>query len=260
MRTTTAQRHEMILRQLKTQGFVTVRELTDACGASEATLRRDLDKLAEIGLLERTHGGAAPVRRTSPERIDLIEPDVDARATKNMAAKQAIARAAAKLVSAGQTVALDIGTTTFQLAKELSELPVSVYTTSLRIAALLANARPHVYLPGGLVSGTEPSIIGARAADHLSQLNFDTVFIGASSLSDNGVVFDYSLEDTESKRVLLANAQRRVLLMDSSKLSRLSVARVCDLSEIDVLICDAEPPPRIHEKLSMSGAELLLAN
>ena len=82
------------------------------------------------------------------------------------------------------------------------------------------------------MSGTEASIIGARAADHLSQLNFDTVFIGASSLSENGVVFDYSLEDTESKRVLLANARRRFFswTAPNSRASRSPGSAICPKS------------------------------
>ncbi|MCB2129560.1 MAG: DeoR/GlpR transcriptional regulator [Rhodobacteraceae bacterium] len=259
MKAPTAQRQEVILKELKDEGFVSITLLAGRLGVSEMTVRRDLDRLAEAGHLERTHGGAAPLRPLSSQGIDLVEPSLDSRYQAQAAEKNAIARTAAGLVSAGQTIALDIGTTTGRLASELANLPVSIYTTSIRIAALLASARASVYVPGGVVAGIEPSIIGARAVDHLRQLNFDIVFLGASGLSGNGAFFDYSLEDTEIKRALTDVSRKVVMLMDSSKFSRVSVARICDAHKVHTLITDRMPPEPIRGILQDMGTEVLLA-
>ena len=142
---------------------------------------------------------------------------------------------------------------------ELRETAVSIYTTSVKIAAQLASARPMVYLPGGLVAGVEPSVVGARAVDHLRQLNFDIAFLGASGLSEDGVLFDYSLEDTEVKRAFTDAARCVVALLDSSKFNRVSVARICSAEQIDVLVTDRQPPEPIASRLTEAGVKIITA-
>ena len=259
MKATTAERQEVILKELGGEGFVSIPALSERLGVSEMTVRRDLDRMAEAGYLERTHGGAAPLRPHSAAGVDLVEPSFDARYRGQSAQKAAIARTAAGLVSAGQTIALDIGTTTGRLAAEVANMPISIYTTSIRISTLLASERAMVYVPGGLVAGIEPSLIGARAVDHLRQFNFDTVFLGASGLSESGVFFDYSLEDTEIKRALAEVSRRVVMLLDSSKFNRVSVARICDAAKVHTLITDQMPPEPIRRVLQDAGTEILTA-
>jgi DeoR family glycerol-3-phosphate regulon repressor len=254
-----AQRQGVILGEMKDSGFVSVPVLAQRCGVSEMTVRRDLDRLADSGLLERMHGGAAPIRNASSTRFDVVEPSLDQRHEAQAPQKLAIARAAARMIIPGQTIALDIGTTTGRLAAELGDTAVSIYTTSLRIAASLASARPMVYLPGGLVAGLEPSIVGSRAIADLRQLNFEIAFLGASGLSDDGILFDYSLEDAEVKRAFTEAAQRVVLLLDSSKFNRVSVARICSVTQIDTLITDCMPPEPIRSLLAESTVEVIIA-
>jgi len=254
-----AQRQGVILGDMKASGFVSVPMLAEQCGVSEMTVRRDLDRLAEFGLLERMHGGAAPLRRTAIARVDLVEPSLDMRHLAQAPQKLAIARAAARIITPGQTIALDIGTTTGRLAAELANTAVSIYTTSVRIAASLASARPMVYLPGGLVAGAEPSIVGSRAIAHLRQLNFEIAFLGASGLSEGGILFDYSLEDAEVKRAFTEAAQRVVMLLDSSKFNRVSVARICSVAQIDTLITDCMPPEPIRSLLAESNVDVIIA-
>lgn len=259
MKMTTAQRRDIIFNKLTKDGFVTISDLSSACSVSEMTIRRDLDLLAKSGLLHRTHGGAGPIRTGAPARVNLIEPRFDDRSTVNVGKKQAIAQAASRLVFPGQTIALDIGTTTAYLAAEVSQASVSIYTCSVKIAARLSDARPMVYLPCGLVHGTEPSIIGALAVEHLRGLNFDTVFLGASGMSENGACFDYSLEDTETKRALIESARETVMLLDSSKFGQTSVVQICEASQIDMLITDATPPPAILARLKAADVEIVIA-
>ena len=187
-----------------------------------------------------------------------MEPSVDKRATRNRQAKQAIAWHARQMIDPGHTIALDVGTTTFELAEVLRETPLRVFTHSLKIAAHLSRGRPNVYVPGGQVSGTEPSITGPRAMEYLGSFYFDTAFIGVSGVTAEGF-FDYSLEDTEIKRTLIGRAQKTVILLDSSKFERMSAALVAELGEVDLLITDRRPPDRLGEALDGAGVRVEVA-
>jgi len=251
------QRHDLIIDKLSKAGFVTVPDMAEACKVSEMTMRRDLDHLAELGRIERTHGGAVSFNRNA-EVVDLVEPDIGRRTTVNSAGKDAIAQHAASLVRPGQTIALDIGTTAQKLAQQLCSQPVNIYTASLRIAMSLSGLAPNVFVPGGRMLGTEPSIVGPQAVRNFSELCFDVVFIGVSGVSATGF-YDYSLEDTHVKRALIEGSQKIVVLLDSTKFDRMSVARVCTLNEVDLLITDAEPPKDLRDLLGASGVEIQVA-
>lgn len=253
-----AQRHALVLRALDETGFVTVPEMAGACNVSEMTMRRDLDFLAETKRIERTHGGAARRSSEGATVVDLVEPNIDARSVVNSSGKRAIAQSAARLVRPNQTIALDIGTTTLGLASLLRERTLNIYTSSLKIAGLLAGCKPSVFVPGGRVFGSEPSVVGPQAVQSLNDLCFDIVFIGASGISDVGF-YDYSLEDTHIKRALIDGAQKVVALIDSTKFNRMSVAKVCSLKEVDMLVTDAEPPEQLCELLRAAGVTVQIA-
>ena len=251
------QRHNLIIDRLANAGFVTVPEMAEACRVSEMTMRRDLDHLAELGQIERTHGGAVNLDRPSGA-VDLVEPNIGARTIINIAGKNAIAQAAAALVVPGQTIALDIGTTAQSLAGQLSEKTINIYTSSLRIAASLSGQVPKVFVPGGQMMGPEPSIVGPQAVRNFSELCFDIVFVGVSGVSAAGF-YDYSLEDTHVKRALIEESRKIVVLLDSTKFDRMSVARVCTLDEVDLLITDAPPPKDLRDLLEAARVEIQIA-
>ena len=163
-----------------------------------------------------------------------------------------------KIIDSSQTIALDVGSTTFELAVLLQNMPLRVFTNSLRIAGRLGQSRPNVYVPGGQIGGVEPAIIGAQAIGLLSNFNFDTAFIGAAGLTENGLL-DYSPEDSEIKRALINRAKMVVVLLDGSKFERLSVVKFSALSDIDVLITDALPPASLKEALRKSRVAVEIA-
>ena len=243
---------------IRQAGFVTIPELAESCRVSEMTLRRDLDQLAERKLVTRIHGGAVVPEGGDGPSIDLVEPSVDTRAGRSHAAKQAIARRAYEMAVPGQTIALDIGTTTFELARLMRDTHLRIFTNSLKIAGLLSETRPSVYIPGGQVSGSEPSVVGTRAIEYLNSFFFDIVFVGVSGFSSEGY-FDYSLEDSEIKRALISRARQKVVLLDSSKFDRMSVALVARMDEIDTLITDAPPPQKLSQALEAAGVCVELA-
>lgn len=253
------ERHGVILRQVIRTGFVTVPDLSRLCAVSTMTIRRDLDRLAEQGLLERTHGGATRRPASGGATVDFVEPAIDIRTAANSAAKAAIAEAATTLIADGQSIALDVGSTCLHLAWQLTDRAVNIFTTSLKIGIFLAGHRPKVYLPGGLISGSEPSLVGPQATEHLKKYRPDTAFIGVSGVSASGF-FDYSLEDTDVKHSLIDVSRQVVVLMDSSKFDRMSVAHVCNFEVVDIVISDRAPPAWFDEACKASGTKIIVAH
>ena len=254
-----AERHHRILQMLEQTGFITVPEMAARCGVSEMTMRRDLDKLSEAGELERTHGGAMAPRSDRKINLDLVEPRFEYRAEIFADEKLAIARRAAREVTRGQTIALDVGSTCFTLAQQLSTLQIRLFTSSLKIAASLSEKRANVYVPPGQIYGSEPSIVGSHAVEHLGNFNFDIAFIGISGVTDTGF-YDYSLEDANIKRALVGKSRRIVILADSSKFGRMSVALISDFKPVESIITNAPPPEWLAEICKTSGTRIIIAN
>ena len=251
-------RHELIIKKLEVKGFATTLDFSKWLSVSDMTVRRDLDHLAEKGLLERTHGGAVALSSKGGQAVDLVEPKVSERESRAREAKAAIARCALELIEPEQTIALDIGTTTLALADLLRESRISLFTSSLKIASHLAETRPQVYVPAGKISGSEPSVVGPQAVDFFRGYYFDIAFLGASGLNAEGL-FDYSLNDAEVKRAFVERSRTTVALLDSTKFNRISVAKICALPALDVVITDSELPEALHDALIAAGVRVEVA-
>ena len=251
-------RHELILKKLEIKGFATTLDFSKWLSVSDMTVRRDLDHLAEKGLLARTHGGAVALSSKGGQLVDLVEPRVSEREMRAREAKAAIARCAAEMIEPDQTIALDVGTTTLALADLLHDSRISLFTSSLKIASRLAETRPQVYVPAGKINGSEPSVVGPQAVDFFRGYYFDIAFIGASGLTGEGL-FDYSLDDAEVKRAFVERSRTTVALLDSSKFNRISVATICALPLLDVVITDAPVPEPLQDALIGAGVRIELA-
>ena len=252
-------RQARILDLLGRLGFMTVGDIATATGISSITVRRDLVELAERGALQRTHGGAMALRGGQAEVFDAFEPAFDARRRRNSAGKAAIARAAATLIKPGATIALDVGTTTLELARCLGEVgEIKVVTNNLRAASLLADSPHAVYVPGGRVRGKELSVHGPQAAAQIRDYWFDQAFIGVSGITEAGL-FDYSPEDTEIKRLYMARARQVVVLCDAHKFGHLSMVQVAELGQAHILVTDAPAPETLAAALDRSGVRVVIA-
>ena len=253
-----ASRQAKLVGQLNTAGFMSVGDLAAATGVSEITVRRDLLVLERSGAVRRTHGGALGLRRGDANVYDAQEPSFEARRRRNGSAKIRIARAAERLIPPGQSIAIDTGTTTFELARLASGISdLRIVTNSTRIAGLLADNPNPVYLPAGRVRGRELSIFGRRAVESLESFSFDVFFLGVSGLTADGL-FDYSPEDAEVKRAFMARAAKVVALCDSAKFNRQAMVRVAEPKEVHMVVCDAAPPAALAEVLSRAGVELVV--
>jgi DeoR/GlpR family transcriptional regulator of sugar metabolism len=249
-------RHARLVATARRRGFLLVTDIAVELGVSEMTIRRDLIELARDGVLSRTRGGAVIVDVEGPSIIDRDEPAFDARLRQNLESKQSIAARAVEEIADRAVIALDVGSTTYVLAQHLADRTGGkFFTSSLRIASILSAAGKDVYVPGGQVRGAEMSICGAEALEQFERYWFDVAFIGVSGLTADGI-FDYSLEDSELKRVYLRRSARKVLLCDGSKFNRMSLIRIADFGALDLLITDVHPPADIAAALSAADVQI----
>jgi DeoR family glycerol-3-phosphate regulon repressor len=248
-----------LVSRLNHAGFMSVGDLASATGVSEITVRRDLALLERTGIVRRTHGGALGLRRDDASAFDAHEPSFEARRRRNGAAKTRIARAGARLVAPGQSIAIDTGTTTFELARLVGRIAdLQVVSNNTRVASVLADSPNPVYVVAGRVRGRELSVYGPRAIDSLRDYSFDTFFLGISGITADGL-FDYSPEDAEVKRAFMARSGRVVALCDSQKFNRKAMVRVAAPAEIHTLVCDAAPDPSLARALAAAGVEVIVA-
>ena len=250
----TARRARIVL-EVAQHGYVSSSGLAERLGVSEMTIRRDLSKLEQKHKLRRARGGAISLTAGT---IDTVEPDFDDRSRINAPEKQRIAHHAAQFCLPGQFVAIDIGSSTLCLAQALTGRDVRFFTCSLKIATVLTAAGETVVIPGGTVQGSEPSLVGALTRRQIESYRFDTVFLGVSGASATGL-FDYSLEDSEIKRALIEHSSRVIALVDHSKFDRSSVAKVCELGDIDILVSDATPTGTLAGALASANVSVAIA-
>ena len=253
-------RQTLLVESLSRRGFMSVSDIAEETGVSEITIRRDLTELERSGTIRRTHGGALIARNGAVNIYDIREPTFEARRRRNSDAKIRIARAAARFVRPGHTIALDTGSTTLELTRFLCEAAdLRIITNNTRAASLLAETTHPVYLPGGRIRGRELSICGASAASFVSSYHYDILFLGLSGISETGL-FDYSPEDCEIKRAFIQRSDRIVALCDASKFNRQAMVRIGGLNEIHYLIVDTAPPEALQAAIDKAGAKVIIAS
>jgi DeoR/GlpR family transcriptional regulator of sugar metabolism len=245
-----AERRRAILRAVRS-GTAHVADLAEEFGVSEMTVRRDLRTLARAGQLERVRGGAVDVAREAPFSEIAVE---------RLEAKDRIGRAAAALVEDGQTVMLDIGTTTLQVARHLRGRALTVVTTNLAAyEELLPEPDIELVLPGGVVRRNYRSLVGMLAEDALGRLKADIAFLGTSGIDDDLAVWDTTMVEVPIKRAMIASGQRTVLLADAAKFAMDGMVRVCEARELDAVVTDAEAPADRRAALHNAGLEVIVA-
>ncbi len=246
-------RRRAILTKLKNAGEVSIGDLVDEFGTSSMTIRRDLEFLEMEGLARRVRGGAISSLGRS------FEPPIALRAGISNKVKELIGRAAADLIHENETVIIDVGTTTLELAKALNRnLKLTAITSSLQIASELST-KPEIrtIVTGGVLRTGEMSMIGNTAENTLSSFNCDTVFLGVGGISADKGLTEFNLEDAQVKQAAIKSSRRCVVLADASKLGKVAFASVATADEIDVLITDAEPSNPVIRELENLGVEVI---
>lgn len=235
------QRQELILGRLRRTGAVRVHELTSLLQVSDMTVRRDLDVLASNGLVDKVHGGAT--LRESP-RSD--EPSFEAKSSRELSEKAAIARAAARFAAPGMAIALSAGTTTWALAHELLAIPdLTVVTNSMRIADLFnvhTPVRHTVVLTGGVRTPSD-ALVGPVSELAIRSLHVDTLFIGCHGMDPDAGLTTPNLAESETNRQLVHSARQVAVVADHTKWGVVGLSSFADLHEVDILVTDADMDP-----------------
>jgi DeoR/GlpR family transcriptional regulator of sugar metabolism len=244
-------RHQLILRELRANGPVTATALAQTLGVSTATIRRDLLHLDAQGLLTRVYGGAAPAPGHDDPFVEV--------ASVRVAQKDAIAMRAAELVADGQTVLLDIGTTTHRLARQLRGRSLTVITSSLAVFEELADDAGIQLLLGGMLRREYRSLVGFLTEDNLRQVHADRLFLGTSGVRPDGRVMDTTVIEVPVKRAMIAASDQVILLADSAKFPGSGMASVCGPEDLDTVVTDAPADARTAARLREAGVTVIEA-
>lgn len=230
-----AERREKIIQLLDERSKVLVPDLCEHFNVSPATIRGDLRDLESEGRIRRTHGGAIPVGKAA------FEPASKVKEVEHIEEKRRIAAHAATLVEDGDTIVLDTGTTTLELARRLGDKKnLVVVTTDIEISRVLENnGSANIILIGGTVRRGFHCTTGTMTVAALSSLNVDKAFMAANAFSLEKGFTTPAFEHVEVKKAMIAIAGEALMLMDSSKIGRISFIKFADLSDIDRLVVDA---------------------
>ena len=227
-----------IIAHVRERGFVTVSELCELYRVSEATIRRDLDALAEAGQVRRLRGGAGDIQGTVRPEPDLRS-FAEVAAGSASAAKQAIAERAAGMVEDGDVIALDSGTTVASMCRYLFHRSLTVATASLPVVeALQAAPTVDLIVIGGVLRPSYRSMVGHLAESMIGQLRFDKVFLGTAGVTASGDVMDSTPSEVPIKRAMLASARSSYLLADAEKFPGEGFLRVCGLDAFEALVTE----------------------
>jgi DeoR family transcriptional regulator of aga operon len=250
-----AERRQRIVMLLQEQGKVTVEALAARFATSAVTIRSDLAALEARGTLERTHGGALLPRHDDDRPIAV-------KRTLHHAEKVRIGRFAASLIEDGETLILDSGTTTAEIARQIRTLEnrsINVITNALNIAVLLADV-PFVRLimPGGILRPESNSLYGHMAEAALDGLQADRLFLGADGLDPERGVMTPHVAEAQLNARMIAISRQVIAVADSSKLLRRNISLIARVEQLQMLITDSAANPDVVAELESRGVEVRL--
>jgi DeoR family glycerol-3-phosphate regulon repressor len=250
-----APRHTQLMDALRAHGPQSIEALAERFSVTLQTVRRDVQRLSEAGLLARFHGGVRLPGSTT-ENIAYRQ-----RQALLADAKTTMARAIAKRVPNGSSLILNIGTTIEAVAHELlRHRGLRVITNNLHIAALLStNADFEVIVAGGLVRAADQGIVGEATVDFIRQFKVDIGLIGISGIEADGTLRDFDFREVKVARTIIAQSREVWLAADHSKFNRPAMVELARLDEIDVLFTDAPPPEPFGELMAQADVQCVVA-
>jgi DeoR family transcriptional regulator of aga operon len=248
------ERRRHVLSLLQRDGRVLVAELSKSLGISSITIRKDLEHLQAKGLLQRTHGGALALQSGA-----LFDPSLKEKEKQHLHEKLRIATAAVKLVQEGQCVLLDSGTTTTALARELRKFKqLTVITNAVNIAAELARTDFEVILTGGTLRKNSFSLVGPPGEEFLKEIHGDILFVGVDGFDAKVGLTTPNVAESRVNRAMVNAAKKVVVVCDSTKFGRQSLALIVPPSAIDTVITDKGLPQEEVEALRAANIEVIL--
>lgn len=230
------ERQAFIAESVRARGAVRVSDLVSDLQVSDMTIRRDLDKLAQLGIVEKVHGGATVPGRSTDE------PGFERKSTRERAEKDAIASLASTLVRPGDAVGLSSGTTTWTLAHRLADVAhITVVTNSVQIASIFyTHGRDDqtVVLTGGVRTPSD-ALVGPLAVAALRQLNLDLVFLGVHGVDEKTGFTSPNLLESETSRALAHAGRRLAVVADHTKWGVVGLSTIVPLADADIVVTDS---------------------
>ncbi|MEQ8442714.1 MAG: DeoR/GlpR family DNA-binding transcription regulator [Alphaproteobacteria bacterium] len=248
------ERQKDILRRAANSDRVEVEELSAHYDVSPQTIRKDLNDLCERGLLTRVHGGARAPNSVSNTTYQH-------RRESYAEEKTRIGQAAAACIPNNSSVIINIGTTTEMVARALYDhTDLIVITNNINVVTILSGSpSKELILAGGVVRQSDGGIVGEATMEFIRQFRADFAVIGASAVDENGIILDFDMREVSVARTIIESARKVVLVIDSSKFERRSTVRICDVSAIDYVVCDSEPPARFRQACLENDCEIIVA-
>lgn len=244
-------RQQQMLEHLSREGELRIATLKETYQVTEMTIRRDLEKLEEAGGIKRTFGGAIFVGKdiALQERAGILTEE-----------KAKIGRYAANLIRAGESVFIDGGTTTLQVAKFLpSGMNITVVTNALNVAAELSGKQIPVLMTGGMLLEATNSLVGPIAAQSLSSMAFDRIFLGATGLNIEHGFSNSNIYEAEIKQIAIRQASESNILLDHSKFGTKMLVSFAALSGVDRIVTDQQSDERLRLACEEAGVRLEVA-
>lgn len=242
----TLERQMEIMKLLEQHRSVKISDLAKKFYLSEATIRRDLDKMEEKGYLKRTYGGAVLLQGLSSEI------SFDVRTQQHELEKDIIARLAAQHVHNSDIIIMDSSTTVLAMVQYLANMDnLTIITNGIRtINALNESAHHNIYCAGGKISKSTHSLSGQQTENFLTHYVTEKLFFSCRAVSPNDGAMDFSDEDARVKQVMISRAEEVFLLCDSSKIENKAFCKVCSFDAIDYFVTDQEPTGALLDALN----------
>ncbi len=253
----TVARRAQILDEIESKGQVAVADLSQEFGVSEVTIRNDLAQLEKQNMLIRARGGAIKIKL---QNIGVDSPLSD-KMREHFKEKQQIGQAAAKLISEGDTIILDSGTTTAEIAKNLDELKeLTIITNAINIATILADKNDfNVFMPGGMLRKKSLSLVGVMAEENINRYYCDKLFLGVDGIDREHGLSTPNVEEAHVNRMMIDISKKVIVVTDSSKFFRRRFASIAPITKIDILVTDSGISNQDKIMLEQAGIEVIIA-
>ncbi len=251
----TVQRRTLILEKLEEEGQIYVNDLSKQFGVSEVTIRNDMLRLEKKHMLIRARGGAIKANRVG------IDYELSKKHKLNLEQKQRIGKRAATLIEEGDTIIIDSGTTTLEMTKNISRgSHITVITNALNIANQLVHSQnKQVIIPGGFLRKESLSMVGTPAEKSLKNYLCDKLFLGVDGLDIEYGLMTPNIEEAHLNQTMIKISQQLIVLADSSKFYRRSLAVICPISKINILVTDDGIPANYKANMEKLGVDVIIA-
>ena len=243
-------RQQQMLDQIQAENELKISDLKERFQVTEMTIRRDLEKLEKLGDIRRTFGGAVWIGKDITLQV---------RSGVLMDEKIRIGKQAASFVQPGESIFIDSGSTTLQIARNLTHIPdIIVVTNALNVATELLNANVQVILTGGILRQATASMVGPITTETISRMGFDRVFLGATGYTPQHGFSNSNLYEVEIKKLAIKQARESYIVLDHTKLGTNQLFIFAPETEIQHVITDKAADPNLLAGLKQSGVNVMM--